>query len=1124
MIYAEQTMQFFRTMAILLAAACAAIAADGALTLVYTGRTLGYFRSPDIQGAGQQTCERSAANAAAEKFLHEVSDNSQGKLLLSMGDNFGPDLYARMLGDAGHLTPKDQQKVPPDFDNVGCFLRLAGFAATVPGREDFYFGAQRLRQLAKYLATPAGELRTVAMLAVNLQVETRLMDPPDKVTKPAPPLNYGAELGDAAFALPKKPLPYMRRFVISNGVRITRVTERKVERAGSQVTQQQQQRIYTVEDDSDRGLNTKATNRERVVEHVWVCPGELPRTFEPKPACVGPDNVSEDGTSLEFRRTGTGRFEVGRWYACASKLEKDFSSKDTMCRQFEVAQPFFNEPYTLSDAGDSAAVLFGVVDPQLLDGVGELNYSWRNKNKQYSTLAATSDPVDALRQALDLCDADAGCGARQKIVLAQMPPGKVEQLARHLRNRVQVIVGAADRERASVPMEGDLRIGRTPLILTPRRAFLPSKPNRALINPTQTDLRFQGVSVHVHNMVLSDSDAKISRPRYHATDSLIELISGTGNVEVQRDKNQNYNVRPMVETAVLDAMRRHCHADVAMLQQRDLFDPAYYGAAGPEPDQLQTLTDELLWKGDLLRCRPLTGAAIKAVLARSDELEARESDEFSDDEEHGRAVRKLGVFKDEDTKAFVINGKPVDDKRLYLVATTDFLSAGDTGYEALKVPPVPEPSIFKDTYLYEISSLFCESLKGTLSGATCRPPISSADYFDDIEASPAFIPKGLNAGGKLTDWTSQNWLNHNLLASARPDEKRVQNRPVIEVRLDRADFGFQGNLHSLTEAQLQDRFSGVQPTEASAPEKTEWTFDWLVRAQQERPEWQPFAQSDAAFDSIAIRQVFKTKDQSGNDVALVNEPYALSRSKNLMGFEAGMTGRLIPRGQKNTTGLKLLTSVRLETELASPFVLFKLSDGFDRRPLPRKNALFGKVGLRYEGKQSWVESGVQYGRYQQIQELKLGGTSCKPSDPDTCLSSDANKNLTIADVPGLAFSTTAQGRRQSGLFLNARVHVPLLLDKFDYVIENAGNFYLSRTGDLPNDTRYFDVLTNSLTIPVIGNFSLVPKVELFLFENQVNRQKVHGYQTSVTVQYRFDWHGGLRKRSILQYASPEITQ
>ncbi len=157
---------------------------DASYTILYTGRTLGYYRVPDQQTTSTRACsERDATLAQVTQFLDAARSVPPPTVLVGMGDNFSPELNARMIADATskQLVPKDQliwdfsrdRWLPytatstdlnsarsagagtAGFDNVACFFRLAGFDAVVPGREDFRFGPEKLRELARYLASEA---------------------------------------------------------------------------------------------------------------------------------------------------------------------------------------------------------------------------------------------------------------------------------------------------------------------------------------------------------------------------------------------------------------------------------------------------------------------------------------------------------------------------------------------------------------------------------------------------------------------------------------------------------------------------------------------------------------------------------------------------------------------------------------------------------------------------------------------------------------------------------------------------------------------------------------------------------------------------------------------------------
>ena len=128
---------------------------------------------------------------------------------------------------------------------------------------------------------------------------------------------------------------------------------------------------------------------------------------------------------------------------CAVFTEEGRES--THCELFRVQYPLFQyrpktsgatpAPYYLP-ADKNGPAVFGILDPETAKRVSEFN-------KSPDTEVAISDPAEALRQLLPLCESDAACKNRHKVLLAQMPFYKASQLAARLKS-FDIVVAEAD--------------------------------------------------------------------------------------------------------------------------------------------------------------------------------------------------------------------------------------------------------------------------------------------------------------------------------------------------------------------------------------------------------------------------------------------------------------------------------------------------------------------------------------------------------------------------------------------------------------------------------------------------------------------------------------------------------
>ena len=169
------------------------------LTMDYTGALFGFFQINDPDPASYPP--------PVARFL-DRRKTTAGRLLVGMGDNFGPEFRASIqpvtdAGDPGCNMPlsraaqgnpanqvyprylyKNDDRVPAraDCDNVVRFLMNAGYRAVVPGRDDFLYTSAWLRGIAVGLqvaSTDSGKPAQPAihnhdqkleMLAANLRV------------------------------------------------------------------------------------------------------------------------------------------------------------------------------------------------------------------------------------------------------------------------------------------------------------------------------------------------------------------------------------------------------------------------------------------------------------------------------------------------------------------------------------------------------------------------------------------------------------------------------------------------------------------------------------------------------------------------------------------------------------------------------------------------------------------------------------------------------------------------------------------------------------------------------------------------------------------------------------------
>ena len=1163
-------------LAVLMMIACATIAGqsgewgppEGAkptYSLVYTGRLFGYFRYPDEQTTNETGCpafNESLAPRQVQEFrsaLMRIRDeNKSTQVLVSMGDNFAPELLARAMRNEekngryfGQMVMKDaftsdangkhwysdfdhvsvsvsdslmRGRVPSD--NVACFMRLAGIEAVVPGQEDFYFGPERLRELARFLAEPAGgAYQPVQMLAANLSIQTT----PHSPSSPLPIETLRKPLQEALktsttnnIDLPKSVMPW---------------------------------------------LQTLAVTISDPIEKVYDClasadnPRDFKLPFESGNECEQLRVVGEKTYSLPEPRHRSANFlpyyklEPGTNHALCVTY-KNHGKDAVSCKTFSVEYPLLQDrpassgttpaPYYISTSGTIKIAVFGVMDQSLAGYIGQFNYSYLNLNSKFDTKIKIADPIEALRQMLQLCGADEHCKGARKILLAQMPFYKASQLATKI-DGFDVVVAEADREHATGVENSSRSVTerRHPYVLTPGLDFNGSRAAALSVNLRTATLYApdgerelparEYLATRVYDTPVEPPAARTPDAR-RLERSVSTAVGNTGGVGAIK----NY------EELALSSMQTFCRSDVALLQHRDIFSEfqkaiAYWPAS--HAYGVQQLLDEVLWKGDFSFCLPLRGSTLKKVLSDSAAFDQQDRDNLSLETEVGRGLSTLGITMDSGSGPPMIRNQPIADDKLYGVAMSDFLAFGDTGYPELSSEAVPPPvRVTTLSALNRLTGLACAQL----SAKSKRPVADDAcqtgempvrDYFDAIVQKPFDTSAGLDAFQQLrlwgthpfpTDVTGTTFLSK----KQQTPEGQVENRGMWWFTLQNLTAEYDLSFIRGSDKRIPSNFSGINTfSQLSTPESSKIGLWTRVRGGYSFPKFVDFyASGEEKFTNLAVRQ----SDSTGNGNF---GPYQLTLSDNAVRAETGVLSKPISK----KIPIRALLSENLFTQVTDPFQQLTVAvpcSSSECTPaattlksfyLGKNYLLMSRIGARLENRVSWFEAGREYGESIGI-PLSFALQDVGRPEPFSCALA-GNLSLTrciSADPLFRADSKILPNLRNqplAGWFMNFHIAAPIYKSKLQLTIDSYGEKFDKRADDTGFNTRFYEDLTFALNVPLWGNLTFAPQVEAFFFQNKIvpNQTLVTNHYTFVTssmkLEYGFDWHRGVGIVRALRYPS-----
>lgn len=1170
--------------------------------IVYTGRLFGYFRLPSLQNIkARHGChEDGSLSQAAEQFLKKQSANfTKDTVLVGTGDNFAPQLEAREFAgvapDSGIYTPANKElyvgnngewllytKLQLDeheklrdriegglgtipTDNVACFLRRAGYSAVVPGKHDFYFGPERLRQLARFLARPSenGDFEPVQMLGANLVMKTEPIESTtvsnrvkaNRTFKEWPTAYLVMNLNDGGSVYPwfsvvkiqLAEIPSESKIMEAAKHQIASADVAKVDSGLRNFIESKASASELDEPDQKRFANLQ-NNFERLkdLKSIRICasdghPNQLPESLSGCAEMVE-NQLRIEGTKIvlyaylqdKIRGKG-GHFSTlsyAKNFGLCTKNEKD----ENACIRFSTHTPFFYFPHEVAQDGDgytdpepytikNNVAVFGVVDQTLGEQVGALNFGWRHaSDAKFTTQLSAEDPVDALQQQLDYFERRHPKFNGLKVLLAQMTPQRARELAANF-PQFQVVVSAADHEQATsnITMSTNWRpLRQSPgqFLAVPAPYFNSATRTEAVhfgmidATPLEPKMMQESPWALIAKADAGDTIKSGTDPSLDFWKKVRDLDGCTRSDFPRNRSEENFDNITYLKWLVLCTMQQHLGADVALIQTQDLFDKiplldvtTYLSRASGSKseaetrDNVQQTLDRLIWKGDFITLLHVPGAALKSALAKSEEFENAENAKLALSVDKGRKLEPLGIRKEKDE--YFINELPIEDDRIYTVATTDYIGAGDTGYPDLAKAarnPRRYPAAFP-AKLIAISSLVCRKFfsEEAQMNLHCFGPIESNSYLDTttLRQIEPYPPEGRLR--KILASSSLSWPNGREGSTSIADglEHRVQRRSFRAFSLRNFSIGFKDLDNNRTDENLDEKFAGVSTSGVSSKENRNITVSL-----------------DARFSYFADKREFFIGTGIDYDREATGDPTkatGISLNTNRLFGDMGVVWWRQPGREFPNIGI--VSSVRGETQLERPFSAFNLSTEAEnqiRITQRRGLLLLGRLGVRWQNRSNSLEIGAQGGR--EMRALRgyrfenPGGTSfeCLVNSAQTlgeCITENSKPPdglITASSIP----SALLQARPRAGIYWNQRFSFPILSNlKWEFT-QDADFFFVNFARDTSIDTRFRFNSKNRLSFMIWKNFSIGPVLDLFMYQNKVNRnflfQRSIGIETNIS--------------------------
>jgi hypothetical protein len=1210
-------------------------------SVIFTGRLLGQFRYPEVQQLNQPQCPGDLPSEAndplAKKFRDSLAeiDRDHQAIRVAVGDTFAPFFLSRLMYDRGRsagerwvhkeqyefaesqgawvradkLQPSDESvllrgggRVPAD--NVGCFLRLVQFDAIVPGAHDFYFGAERLRELKGFLESSNPQLpdfyHPVRMLGSNLTMQPVRRQPGQppaaaklQVDKPGTP--------EPQAVIPAVVLPWMRAIRIKNAITITPPSP-----AVPDVT-----RLFKNDDEdcfnSWLGVEGARAPMGRCAQReLTLGPYTLTKNFS-SVSIAFPDRPPEtlvpvykgNGTYVDFWIAG--RAANVPLPLASLKLQIARTGKSSIETPINVELPYFEsvssgqKPWASPLAAGGSVAVFGVVDADMGQSVGRLNTTWMTKNVPAAGRASFddrsetdlrfSDPAEALAQVMQYCSTDPGCRDKRKVLLASMSQSKIYNLLVELRSsqvssgdmRLDVVIAEADPSRQT----GDRTVTfpdneKIPPVLVPA-------DHTGGQDLYDINIRLQTARITLPSGGSHDMTVRNELRAWPSGNLLDHPSSVDPDLSGGREKLAQWlqipaadGTRQFLERIALEQMHQTCHTEISLLQHRDVFVSDTMLGLDLSADGFFAIMNAIYWKGDLIHCANFPGAAIQSAVRQSMQYQQQEDLGLIGGLSAGWPLALQGISAGQAFETPVVHGQYLDSKAIYGLAATDFVAYGDTGYSSFQsAEPDPDPPLHKQT-LFPLADIVAgHFLRPYLQAPPTGPVLTRLPGEDFLDARSLAEPPPAPPSKQ----TFGNWLrgigdNDELKGyDAKSAEMTAQQAPFLSFDLYKMDVGYNLFAHNGSEASIGTTFPGVTSTDLTPTDSASLTFDYSLRAQRTSRRKTLYFQSELNFGNKAQRAASGayTRSQTANftyqefGLALALAPaYRNPSGWKFLAFPLSMQGQVIsprisvpfpaitqslakaqppcPAGSVEVNLSCTQTSPQTVIAQHSYYVALRPGFRFDYVfPKPDTGGSGGGASGKGQGVQvvpatynTYLEFGYEGGP-------QLNGTSAFDAETNTttapggpcdiygniaeCILGQINGLKTLfpsGQTPPIVVSAIpGRGYFQQGFYLNFRVDMPLpFAPKYEFVVENRGDFFLNTHRDSEIDTRLSLDLKTSLIVPLYGHLSLSPSFELQLFENKVNYSLYRSTTSYVSLTYAFDWRTGLKWREVWNFNNP----